>query len=285
MSRKSKTNVLLQRAVSEIEESVSSFEGLCEALASSEYGTKRKLDATGARDLLVKSNVVIAFDKPSQPSADTDEEKEITVFDEGGRGRKQCPSCKKFVGVRNAICACGNDFNVNPSVSKKSADEDKDIPTYDEGGRGRKECPSCKKFIGVRNLVCICGHEFKKKETPVPKPVVERKKETILPAATKRATPVELNGMLTYPGRGYARTWVAAGDPPHRLSGVTSEEVKDWMNKCRKTMMENREWLTANALIHWLRMGRYFPNGDQEEFESVRQIIMSASAPEDVDDP
>jgi hypothetical protein len=37
-------------------------------------------------------------------------ESNIQTYDEGGRGRKQCPKCKKYIGARNVICACGYEF-------------------------------------------------------------------------------------------------------------------------------------------------------------------------------
>lgn len=34
----------------------------------------------------------------------------MTKFDGPGPGRKQCKSCKTYVGVRTAICPCGSSF-------------------------------------------------------------------------------------------------------------------------------------------------------------------------------
>ena len=39
----------------------------------------------------------------------------VTTYDEGGRGRKQCPSCKKYLGNRNTVCACGHEFVKAPA--------------------------------------------------------------------------------------------------------------------------------------------------------------------------
>jgi len=42
-----------------------------------------------------------------------------------GRGRKQCPACKKYVGVRTLICTCSHEFGVAkpkaPAVVKLTA--------------------------------------------------------------------------------------------------------------------------------------------------------------------
>lgn len=42
---------------------------------------------------------------------------EVKTYDVGGLGRKQCPSCKKFVGARNMKCACGYDFKSHVAQS------------------------------------------------------------------------------------------------------------------------------------------------------------------------
>ncbi len=43
----------------------------------------------------------------------------VETFKEGGRGRKQCPSCQKFIGARNSVCACGHKFEVKASSNGK----------------------------------------------------------------------------------------------------------------------------------------------------------------------
>ena len=81
----------------------------------------------------------------------------MTRFDEGGRGRKLCPGCQKYVGAVSHKCDCGYQFKI-------TAVDSGEISTYDEGGRGRKQCAGCKKFIGAKNAACACGStEFVKK--------------------------------------------------------------------------------------------------------------------------
>jgi len=212
---------------------------------------------------------------------------EITTYTEGGRGRKQCPTCSNYVGVRNQICACGNNFKENPSVAAVTKDEPKEITTFETGGRGRKQCPSCKKFVGVRNFVCTCGHEFKKPKINVPELVTPTasKKEFLSPLKDTKPKFMNVNGILSFPGGNVRRTWAAAGEPPHKLTGTSKEAVTSWMNRCRKTYLDQNEWLTANALVHWVRMEYYCPFGNTEEFEAVRTIIIESSEPDDVDDP
>jgi len=38
----------------------------------------------------------------------------VKTVDGPGRGHKQCPECKAYVGVRSRICACGLNFSENP---------------------------------------------------------------------------------------------------------------------------------------------------------------------------
>lgn len=42
------------------------------------------------------------------------------------RGKKQCPSCQKFVGVRTYKCACGFDFTSDEYKSSKTKPENAD---------------------------------------------------------------------------------------------------------------------------------------------------------------
>lgn len=69
--------------------------------------------------------------------------KDIATYDTGGVGRKQCPSCKKFVGARGMKCACGYDFKnhiaqsgevVEPAVApSKKSENDKWRDVAEEG--------------------------------------------------------------------------------------------------------------------------------------------------------
>lgn len=75
-----------------------------------------------------------------------------------GRGKRQCPDCKKYVGVRVAVCPCGHVFD-GRSV--------KPVKEKEEGaGRGKRKCPHCQTYIGVRVAVCpSCNHVFRVLET------------------------------------------------------------------------------------------------------------------------
>lgn len=41
---------------------------------------------------------------------DSGDEAEDKRYDDGGKGRKQCPGCKKYVGAKTNTCFCGHEF-------------------------------------------------------------------------------------------------------------------------------------------------------------------------------
>lgn len=47
----------------------------------------------------------------------------ITTYDEPGKGRKQCPDCKKYVGARQSNCACGHKFKPEDKKTRKPQEE------------------------------------------------------------------------------------------------------------------------------------------------------------------
>lgn len=47
----------------------------------------------------------------------------VKTYDKPGTGRKLCPSCKKYVGARNAFCACSHEF-VKGETTKQHKQED-----------------------------------------------------------------------------------------------------------------------------------------------------------------
>ena len=64
----------------------------------------------------VTKSVEVA-DDPQTAIAKLSEETEkasktVPTSDTPGKGKKQCPSCKKYIGNRNALCACGHQFSV-----------------------------------------------------------------------------------------------------------------------------------------------------------------------------
>lgn len=55
------------------------------------------------------------------------EKQEIKIFSGRGRGRKQCPECKVYIGVRHKVCVCKHKF-----VKKPEPVPEIDSPEYVE---------------------------------------------------------------------------------------------------------------------------------------------------------
>lgn len=94
----------------------------------------------------------------AKSEVDSDEPQEIKTYTEGGKGKKQCPKCEKYVGCRMQVCACGNtNFPKKVKEEVVKTTEPHEINTFDEGGQGKKQCASCNKFISARHQHCACG--------------------------------------------------------------------------------------------------------------------------------
>lgn len=61
--------------------------------------------------------------------------KKMNKYSLPGRGRKQCPECKTYVGVRTQDCECGYKFNFNSSEDKPVASKYDDPPLTDDENR------------------------------------------------------------------------------------------------------------------------------------------------------
>jgi hypothetical protein len=101
----------------------------------------------------------------------------VSYYDGPGRGRKQCPTCQKYLHVRNHICDCGYNFQSNGVIVAKVPTQPKSVtPTklnqaikrLDGPGKGRKECPNCQKHVGAIVKICFCGHAFVKPDNTQP---------------------------------------------------------------------------------------------------------------------
>ena len=129
----------LQRTVADMEfnNEFDDFDTLCKAVAEHKWSKSHNLDAWTIGALMIQHDTIITMDKPdampethTPPPAPTTTHTshtptvavdatptEIKTYDEGGRGKKQCPSCEKYVGARNAVCACGHEFKKVTSVT------------------------------------------------------------------------------------------------------------------------------------------------------------------------
>ena len=156
-----------------------------------------------------------------------DEAAPIKTYTEAGRGRKQCPKCNTYVGVRNAKCVCGHDFKENDGDEPEA-----EVNTYTEAGRGRKQCPKCNTYVGVRNAKCVCGHEFQKGETTN--------------ANDEYAVPT-----TEYSG-GLLSITTPAGPCPAKLTGTDEKSVREWVERIQDHGRQNQRFYTNEALRYYL---------------------------------
>lgn len=246
----------LQRVVADIEfgSEFSSFDSLCQAVSESQWAKSFDLSAAVVGALMIEHNTLTKVDKPESVELPVESESEIAedkivkTYDEGGKGKKQCLSCKKYVGVRTEVCACGAAFKSKDISSVSQTPEDKIVKTCDEGGKGKKQCLSCKKYVGVRTEVCACGATFESKTKTKNVVVKQDLKEDIDEVQPTFAVSESTNRHVRHVGRGL-RIHTPSGSCPHRLTGTDIETVETWAEKLRQTFMDhNGSWLTVTAL-------------------------------------
>lgn len=104
----------LQQVVFDLEskKTYRSVDELAEAAAKSTWATTSELDAGAIRAALIYHETITKVDKPAK---DTQPEIQVAKASTqeakgAGRGRKQCPACHNYVGVRTRTCDCGHEF-------------------------------------------------------------------------------------------------------------------------------------------------------------------------------
>lgn len=73
--------------------------------------------------------------KPEKKEAGEKKDKQVKTFDGPGRGRKQCPECNIYLGVRNKVCLCGHEFKKRdkaPVKAKKAKVVEEESDTSNE---------------------------------------------------------------------------------------------------------------------------------------------------------
>lgn len=126
----------LQQVVFDLEskKAFQSVDELAEAAAKSTWATTSELDAGTIRAALIYHETITKVDKPAK-----DNQPEPQDTKGAGRGRKQCPACHNYVGVRTRQCDCGHEFSKTnggdapvhaPKQEPKT--EAKDAPPKDE---------------------------------------------------------------------------------------------------------------------------------------------------------
>ena len=105
---RNKREQVFEKAIAEIEDLDEQIEALESGSGNGHAAPKRKARSVG---------------KPPKQVG------EIKVFSEAGRGRRQCPSCETYVGVRTPVCVCGYNFNTkrkgNPPAQEGEAPKTK----------------------------------------------------------------------------------------------------------------------------------------------------------------
>lgn len=173
----------------------------------------------------------------------------VKTFEVGGKGKKQCPECEKYVGAVTKICACNFSFIgfKRPNVIEN---EIKEIKTFNEGGKGKKQCPECKIYLGAVSKKCICGYVFVKKTKPIIQTkVVQEKIQEKVQEDNKPETRRNLSYMLG------CRTNLStpAGPCPHKLEGTEPEVIDAWIEKVRADFRKNSKSLAPSALVYFVR--------------------------------
>lgn len=201
-------------------------------------------------------------------TAMSEEIKNVKTYDEGGKGKKLCSQCNKYVGAVTKICACGFDFkNQEKKVVIKEASE---IKTYSEGGKGKKQCPECKKYVGAVTKLCVCGHAFQKEIKAKP-PVTQRSEEKTDTKTEPR--PSVSSRML---GCRYSIT-APAGKCPHKLESTEPEAIDEWIDKVRSSFQKECKFLTAKGLIYFVR---HFYEMFSPDYQKVKNYIEESLAHE-----
>lgn len=163
---------------------------------------------------------------------------EVVFFDGPGKGRKQCPGCNKYLGVRHKKCKCGHEFKPRPKVPK--------VIVFDSPGPNRKKCPDCDKFIGLKFKECICGHKFDSRCFSTRGTEVEQ---------TFTACKSEVEGAqfaASYGRQGMLVT-TPAGDCPVKLKDTNYEAVSEWAEKVMNVGQEQGKTYAPSALRYYVR--------------------------------
>jgi hypothetical protein len=62
-------------------------------------------------------------------------DKKVNKYSLPGRGRKQCPDCQSYIGVRTQNCECGHEFVFNENGENPVVSKYDDPPLSDEDNR------------------------------------------------------------------------------------------------------------------------------------------------------
>ena len=215
----------------------------------------------------------------------------------GGRGKKQCKQCQKFVGVRTRVCECGYDFSAVAAVSsdKMVADtentvnstvssvksllsrvEEKNPPKYGNyGGYGGYPAP----YTGVADDRKTTFDDEYHPDTPPAKPNWYSKPST---DAIDYGQPNDARFFPKVSGRNIV---VPSGECPVKPKGykaggwpdgkASPEEIKEWA----LAVYNSDGGYAPDAVLYWARY--FWDINDRPEFGRIRNLIIEAIAPQE----
>jgi hypothetical protein len=133
--------------VSSLQEQVKSDERLAALLTKRQQVCEKAMADIGALDEKIEELMSGNGQAQSKSSAAPKKRKaakaskpgEIKTFKEGGRGRRQCPKCEVYVGVRSTLCVCGYNFDTKRGGGGQSPQKTTPKKTAAKSTRGRQE--------------------------------------------------------------------------------------------------------------------------------------------------
>jgi hypothetical protein len=182
-----------------------------------------------------------------------------TYYEEGGKGRKQCPDCTKYVGVRVASCLCGHDFS-----GDTAAKDDDSVTIYEEGGKGRKQCPDCNKYVGGRVANCLCGYDFTKNADGTAASKDEYDPVTL--KAKKQAHHCGWDGKITL---------TPAGKCPVKLRGTDERTVHEWCKQVISANITRANSFLCGSALRYFASCFYDRNNHQSDYLVVCAYVDS----------
>jgi len=197
------------------------------------------------------------------------------VFDEGGKGRKECSNdtCGKFYFTILPKCPkCGTEY-VKP---------DQGIKTYDGPGRMRKQCPECKVYVGYSAEKCACGHDFAA-DVPDPPAEPEPKREPKHSKVDRWSQPtnIEIEATQSFQrcGCGGRIILAPAGGSPAKLESTDEEAVQVWHDKVMEDGHSKGNHYSPAALRYFVAFYHFDRNSD--EYAEVCEVLRGLYARHD----
>jgi hypothetical protein len=139
---------------------------------------KAEVPVVKAEVPVVKAEVpVVKAEVPVEVPADA-EAKIVKTYDEGGKGKKPCPSCKKYVGLRVAVCACGHQF-VSKAKVDKVVEADAAEPQSEEPKPARRQSQGGSR-MRIHTPAGACPHRLDSSDEQAVEQWAERVRKTFM---------------------------------------------------------------------------------------------------------